>query len=228
MKLDLNVKLPDLPRSVALSVLVITASVVLFGISYFTLGEAHDEAIVTNGRLIAQVAKTQKDIGTAQDDFQYVTENQERFEALLQSDRLVPHVRRAAVRQMQTLALQRRLSALNYDFAVVGEKSAAAVGSQAPNQTAPDGKSSSYRINVESVELKVGAPLDGQIYGFIQDLGKSFPGAAIVQSVELHRAPKVTQEMLTQVSRGEDSHLVNGEIRFLWRTAQANDSEKKP
>jgi hypothetical protein len=237
MKLpDLGLKLPDLPRPVAIASAAMVVSVFLFGVLYFTLGAGRDQAVEVNGRLTADLAQSQKNTKQVSEDFKYVSENQQKFEDLLQSERLVPHIRRAAVRQMQTLALRHGLNprVFSYDFATAVDKAAVAAAAQAPAKpgapaaAAALGAGPTYRINVESVTLKIGAPLDGQIYGFVRDLGTDFPGAAVVQSIDLQRPAKISSDVLNQLSRGEDSGVVTGEIKFLWRTAQANEPEKKP
>ncbi|MHB1207027.1 MAG: hypothetical protein ACYCZX_15765 [Rhodospirillaceae bacterium] len=220
MKLpQFSMKLPDLPRPVAISVGIMIVSAAAFGVLLPTLGLSRDEAIAESADMQTQIAGLTKDFGTAKQDRQFVLENQSRYEVLLQSDRLVPHTRRDAVQHMQQLARARGLTTLNYDFIAAGEKSVAATTSQA--------KTSAYRVNVENITLRLGAPLDGAIYGFIADIANSFPGAAIVASIDMERAPKVTPEMLAMVSRGQDSGLVKGEVKLLWRTAQINDAEKK-
>ncbi len=226
MKLPtLAVKLPDLPKPVAVAAAVIAASLVLFGILLPVLGGAADDAVIANGRLTNDIAQATKDLKEASDDYRYVTDNLAKFEALLQSDRLVPHTRRAAVRQMTTLAVQHGLTTLNYDFVMAGDKSLAAVTSQVQAKST-NSQEIAYRVNVESVDLKLGAPLDGLIYSFLVDLSRDFPGAAVIQSITLERAPKVTDEILQLLAQGQDAGLVKGDVKILWRTAQAIEPAK--
>src|SRR5690242_14604256 len=116
MKLpSLSLKLPDLPKHVAIATSIIVACLVLVGVLVPTLGAATDDAIADNARLTNQISQAKKDLTTVADDFKFVSDNKEKFEALLQGDRLIPHTGRTAVRQLQALALQDGLTGLNYE-----------------------------------------------------------------------------------------------------------------
>ena len=220
MKLpDLPIKLPDLPKKVAISAVIIVASAVLSGVLLPTLGANRDRAIADNGKLQTQIAQLGKNIEQVRADYKYVTENREKFEALLQSERLIPHTRRDAAQRLQALALKDGVTSLTWDMATAGDRSLAAVASQA--------KTDAYRVSVESIALHIGAPLDGPVYRFLVDLNNDFPGAAVVASVDLGRTEKLTNEIIDRLGHGGDSGLVKGEVKMLWRTAQATDSEKK-
>lgn len=218
MKIDL--KLPDIPRKAGIGLSLLLVSGLLFGALFFTIGVSRDEAIVENARLEASITQTRRDTTQAIEDVNFVNENQQRFEALIQGERLVPHTRRDAARRMQAAALARGLTLLAYDFNTAAANSAVAVTSQA--------QGTNYRVNVEGITIKLGSPLDGQIYKFLLDLKSEFPGAVVLQSLELQRAVAVTSVMLDQISRGADAGLVQGEAKLIWRTAQSNDPAKKP
>lgn len=218
MKIDL--KLPDVPRKVATALGLLVGSGVLFGALFFTIGVQRDDAIAENSRLQTTIAQTRRDTTQAVEDVKFVNENLQRFEALIQGERLVPHTRRDAGRRIQAAAVARGLTVLSYDFNAAPANSAVAVTSQA--------QGTNYRVNLEGISMKLGSPLDGQIYKFLLDLRSEFPGAAILQSLELQRAPAVTSVMLDQISRGADAGLVQGEAKLIWRTAQSNDPAKKP
>jgi hypothetical protein len=218
MKLP-EVKLPELPRRVAIALGIIIGSGALYGALLFTLGTAVIDATIANGRLKAEIADARQKSSTAQSDFDMVAANKEKFEQLMQSEKLIPHTRRDAARQLQAVALQHGISSLNYDFAVVADKAPAAVASQA--------KSDAYRVDVEGISLKIGSPLDGQIYNYVLDIQKDFPGTVILQSMDLSRAPQVTTSMLDRVSQAQDAGLVIGDVRLLWRTAQSKQDDKK-
>ena len=218
MKIDL--KLPDIPRKAGIGLSLLLVSGLLFGALFFTIGVSRDEAIVENARLEASIAQTRRDTAQVVEDVNFVNENQQRFEALIQGERLVPHTRRDAARRMQAAALARGLTLLAYDFNTAPANSAAAVTSQA--------QGTNYRVNVEGITMKLGSPLDGQIYKFLLDLKSEFPGAVVLQSLELQRAVAITSVMLDQISRGADAGLVQGEAKLIWRTAQSNDPAKKP
>jgi len=173
--------LADLPRITALALVVIAGSLILFGILYPVLGGAEDGAQADNERLTREIRQAEKNLSQAKADYQFVVDNKDLYDNLIQGDRLIPHTRREAVRQLQTLAQQRGLSNLGASFAAAGDQSLKTVTSQPT--------SGQYRVSVENIELKVGAPLDTQIFEFVLDLAESFPGAAVVQYVEMQRAP---------------------------------------
>ncbi len=210
----------DLPRKTAISLVVILCSTVLFGLLYPTLGGIQESAHAENDKLKRDIDQTRRNAQQSKVDKEFVLENKDKYEALLAGDRLVPHARRAAVRQLTELAQARGLSTLQYSFAAAGDQSATKVRSQPA--------SGDYRVSVEEVDLKIGAPLDTQLLEFVYDLGDNFPGAAVVQSIQLDRVPKITDDMLDKVSGGgQDAGLVTGEVKFTWRTAQANEDDKK-
>ncbi|TAK99535.1 MAG: hypothetical protein EPO08_16030 [Rhodospirillaceae bacterium] len=209
----------ELPRVTARALAVIVGSLILFGILYPLLGGAQDSAQANNQRLVGEIAQTEKNLSQVKTDHQFVLDNKDLYDSLLQGDRLIPHTRRAAIRQLQALALQRGLSTLGYSFAAAGDQSLKSVTSQPT--------SGQYRVSVENIELKVGAPLDTQIFEFVLDLAESFPGAAVVQYVEMQRAATIAEAMLDHVSQGQDSGIVSGDIKVTWRTAQANEPDKK-
>ncbi len=210
--------LVDIPRTVLISSAAIVVSIVLYGILSLTLSTARDSAIVEHSSLTQQISNAEISLTQSFEDQRYVLENQARFEELMQSDRLVPHTRRAAIEELSRLANERGLTNLNYTFESAGEASPVAASSQPA--------SGAYKVSLEQLEMNVGAPFDGPIYGFIHDLTNSFPGSAVVQSLTLARARQVTDLALRDVSEGRNSRLVEGTIQVSWRTAQAENAEE--
>ena len=219
--IDLGMKflVDRMPRRAAISVLILAGVLILFAILLPTLGGADDEANEHNASLKDEIAQITKNANQSREDRQFILDNQQKYDDLVHGDRLVPHTRRVAMAQMQKLALQRGLTALSYNFTSEGDRS--------PTAGAGKPLSGGYKVQVDKVELKVGAPLDNQIYDFVQDLNQSFPGAAVVEQVTMDRAPQLTTDALNQVSRGQDSGLVKGQVVFTWRTAQALDDKSK-
>ena len=207
-------KWPDLPKKVAISGAVLGGSLVLFLVLYLTLGSARDGAVIENEQLKAEVARLRTALNQSQADYEFVVNGKERYEALIAGTKLVPHARRAAVRQLQSLASTFGLSTLNYNFK--------ASNTLAPNVVANQPASTAFRVNVEDVELTVGAPIDGNIYKFVDGLALDFPGSIVVQEISLDRASQVTTESLNAVAAGRESGLVKGKIGVSWRTAQRN------
>jgi hypothetical protein len=159
----------------------------------------------------------QSNLAQAKTDYEFVLANQQRFEALMAGDKLIPHTRRTAVRRMQALAQESGLSALNFNFQ--------AAGALAPDAVAQQPKSNLYRVYVENIELSIGAPLDQAVYNFIAGAFDNFPGSMVITEIEMQRAPIINADVLNKVSRGEDSGIVAGKIKYSWRTAQQNEQQ---
>ncbi len=214
-----DIKIPDLPKPVKLSLAVIGGSLVLFIILFLTLGSGLETAEVDARRLQAELQTLQKNVTQSKTDIEFIKNNKDRFDALLSSDKLIPHTRRTAIRQMQALALEFGLSNLQYNFQ--------AAAAAAPESVTSQPKSDSYRVSVESIDLSVGSPIDASIYSFIAAVHDDFPGSMVLTEMEMERAPTISPEALNNVSRGADSGLVKGKLKYLWRTAQQNKQEKK-
>jgi hypothetical protein len=211
--------LANIPRSVVIAISAIVGSAITFALLFFTLGQALTEAIDREAQLTGQIGRAIKDVASASTDNKYVVDHVERYEALLKSDRLVPHTRRTAVAALQKLAQERGITSLNYSFVAAPTTSAAAASMQ--------NAAGAYKLSVEDVDIGVGAPFDRPIYEFISDITDEFPGAAIVQTVEMRRAPIITDTMLESLSRGEDAKIVEADIKVSWRTAQAETEKPK-
>lgn len=209
--------LKNIPRPVAISMAVIAGALGLFLIVFIFLGGTQDREIDENARLKAELDQVTKSLNLSQGDYRFLSQNAAKYESILQTDRLVPHTRLNAVRQLDVIGRQRGLTSLNYSFASAPAQSAEAVKSQPTT--------GGYRVSVENIVLQVGAPLDTQIYGVMLDLAESFPGSAVIQSFSLHRTPSLSTADLEQLSHGLGQSLVSGEIRVVWRTAQANEPE---
>jgi hypothetical protein len=208
-----------MPRKTALASIVMTFTLIIFAGLFFTLGTSHDDAFDRNVALKKDLGQTTSTVKKLKDDRKFILDNQEKYEELLHGDRLVPHTRRVAVTQLTNLALQRGLTTVNFNFTAAGERAASAAASQPVT--------GGYKVKVEKIELKVGSALDTQLYDFIQDLGESFPGSAVVEQFTLERAPEITTEALNQVSRGHESGLVHGDVQLTWRIAEAEEQDKK-
>lgn len=205
--------IPDLPRNVTIALATIVTSALLFALLFWTLGAARDEAIAGNARLTSEIQQARNAANQAAQDRDYVLANQAKYEALLKGNSLIPHTRRAAVVELQRVARERGLTMLNYSFQAAAPEALKSVQSQSTT--------AGYRLSVEVISLKVGAPVDGAVYGVMADITDAFPGSAVIERVVLSRPPEITDEALQAVSEGKDSKLVSGEIFVSWRTAQA-------
>jgi hypothetical protein len=221
-KLDLKF-LSDLPRHTALGLVGLCAALVVFAVAFPWLGGAQRDAKESQQRLNSELNAQRGALQQSETDRKYILENRDLYDSLLKGDQLVPHARRAAVRQLQTLGANRGLTSLSYSFMASGDQTLAGAQSQ------PTSKD--YKVSVETVDLKVEAPLDVMVFEFMADLAEDFPGAAVLQEFQIARVATVTEEALQSVSSGTAAGLVSGEIKFIWRTAQATEqktAEAKP
>jgi len=208
----------NFPRAVLISLAVGIAAIAIIAITVPVLGGARDEAYAQNGRLNGDIARVRKGTTDTQADIDYVQQNGAQYEALLQSDRLVPHTRRAAIVELENSARNNGLTAMTY---TIGAAAASTSAQAVQSQSAAGG----YRVSVENITLMVGAPTDGSIYNFIADIMNTFPGSAVVQSMSISRASFISAAALEALSRGEDPKLVEADIIVSWRTAQAEEKK---
>lgn len=208
-----------MPRKAAIASITMGVTLVTFGLLFLFLGGAHSDALEKNQSLKKNLTQTSTTAKQAKDDRQFVLDNKEKYEELLRGDRLVPHTPTVAQDHLSMLVRKRGLTSASIAISAVGEGAAAKVASQPV--------SGGYKVQVQKLELKVGAPLDTQIFEFLLDLGESFPGSAVVEQFKLERATDITTDALNQVSRGTEAGLVKGEVTVIWRTAQAEDKDKK-
>lgn len=214
-----DLSLPDLPKKVALSLAVIGASIAIFILLALTLGAANTQTETDVIRLKNDVVSTQKNLRQSKEDYEFIIANKDKYETLLSGDKLIPHTRRTAIRQMQALALEFGLSSLTYTFD--------AVGAQTPQVVSNQPQSGLYNVSVEKIELMLGAPLDRSMYAFMAAIHDDFPGSMVLSELELERAPAVAPEALNKISLGSDSGLVKGKAVYSWRTAQQNKEDEK-
>jgi len=203
------------PRPVLISLAVIAGVLVLFAVLFPVLGGARDQAFAGNARLTNEINSTRSAIGQTQVDKDYVETNRAAFEELLKGDKLVPHTRRAAIVRLEEAARTYGLTTFSYSIG--------AIAANSPKGAAGQPTSDDYHVSIENIQLKVGAPIDGNIYRFLVDITDSFPGSAVLELFSLRRPEFISAEALNAVSLGRDAKLVEGDIVLSWRTAQAKD-----
>ena len=208
-------KLSEVPIPVLVASGIIALFLVIFLISFPFMSSSRDDSLAANSRLTNELRSTNSSIERAKDDYLFVVENERRFEEAMASDEIIPHTRRAAARQMQSVAIDNGLTSLNYNFAASGAQAQGRGSSAATSSDA-------YTLHVEEIRLDVGAPLDRPIYAFIEELLRTIPGTAVVRELELSRAENITTDMLNRVAQGQQSGLVVGTVGLSWRTAQVN------
>jgi hypothetical protein len=217
---DLRRVLAGIPRPALLGISVIIVTGTLFVLSFFLLGGARDNALAEGRRLQGQIDGTIKAISQSKQDQEYVEKHSARYDELMKSDKLVPHTRRAALAALSDAAAPHGLQdSLSYTF------SAASASSLESAQSQPT--SGAYRVSVETVSLKIAAPMDGAIYRFLDDINHAFPGAVALESLILTRVPEVNEGALAQVASGS-ARLVTGDVVLSWRIAQKEESKEKP
>lgn len=212
-------KLKLIPKPVLISAAVAVVSLVGLVLSIIFVGGALSDGEALNIRLKNEQGEIGKKLGTSSTDYKFSVDNREKFEAILASEKLVPHTRANAAQQFEALARARGIESLNYGFAAAAEQSLSAVKSQPTT--------GGYKVSVENVDLKVGASLDSPVYGFLMDLSDDFPGAVVIQSFTMKREPTITDTAIDRLSHGLSSGLVTAEVKLLWRTAQAVEEPKK-
>jgi hypothetical protein len=205
--------LTSLPRPVLISAATLAGVLAVFAILLPVLGGARDGAFAEHNRLNGEIARVNTAISQAKSDIEFVAANKEKFEALLESDRLIPHTRRAATMELESTARLNGVTSLSYNIAAAAAPTSAKAVSSQPT-------SGAYRVSVEDIAMKVAAPLDGSIYRFMTDLTDQFPGSAVVQSFSLSRGAKSGFGDLSS----QDS--VAGDIEVSWRTAQAEEKKE--
>ena len=156
----------DIPRTVLMSLGILAGSLVIYILLVSTLGSALDSAISQHDSLNRQISNARGSLSQSEEDQRFILDNQEYFEELMNSDRLIPHTRRAAITELQRAATDNGLSNLTYSFQAVGDASAESVGVQPAT--------GAYKVSLEQLEMRVGAPFDGPIYKFLNDLTESF------------------------------------------------------
>lgn len=204
-----------LPRKVLISIATLIGAALAFALALPLLGGARDDAFARNGQLTADIANTNTAIAQAKSDIDFVKANQPKFEALVQSDRLVPHTRRAATTELEEIARANGFTTLNYSIS-------AAASSTSPKAISTQPQSSAYRISVEDIKVRVGAQLDGPVYKFIAAITDAFPGSAVIQGFTLARVDRAKGGTAMRDKNGR-LELVGGDIDISWRTAQAQE-----
>lgn len=214
---DIRRIIENIPRAAFRGIIVLLVTGVLFALSVVFLGGARDDALAAGRQLNNDITTITKSISQVRQDIEYVEQNKDRYEALMKSDKLIPHTRRAGVAALRDAALPHGLeNSLTFTF------SAASAGSLESAVSQPT--SGAYRVNVEAVQLKVEAPFDGSIYRFLDDVTTNFPGSVALESLKLSRRADVNESALMAISQGR-GNLVTGEILLSWRTAQKEEEK---
>lgn len=211
---DLRRIIDSMPRPAFLGIVTLAATGVLFAVSVLLLGGARDDALAAGTLMQNEITTITTSITRSRQDQEYVNANVARYEELLKSDKLIPHTRRAALTALRDAAAPHGLEdSLSFTFTSASGTTAA--------QSQPT--SGDYRVSVESIVLKIAAPLDGAVFRMLDDVNRTFPGSVVLESMTLSREPSVNETQLAAISAGQSS-LVSGEVILSWRTAQKEEN----
>jgi len=210
-------RLLALPRSVLIATGVLAVMLVGLLLTYFFLASHVAELKAENESLQRQLSSARSSIETFATDREFVLTRSADYERILDSDLLIPHTRRTALRTIQEYALAVGLTELDYEFDAVQQSNADAAARQV--------RDSKFRVNVENVSMSLGAPLDRPVYIFIDELIQDIPGTAVLKTFSIRRPDTITTQMLNNVAQGLNSGIISSEVEFEWRTAQPTREE---
>ncbi|NCC22975.1 MAG: hypothetical protein EOM26_11035 [Alphaproteobacteria bacterium] len=192
-------------RIVVLLVLAAIAGLVAAGV-YLYLEPQNVAAEREMRSLKSQVAAKRNDIEKVRAELDKLTEQKDTFEELRkvgffsQQDRLVAKDRIEEIQELSSvLAVRYRIR-------------------PAEIETNPLIRKAKHVVLASPFEITVDALDDSDIYRFIYLLQTSFPGHASFDSVNLKRGAQVDDASLRQILTDRPVALVNGNLKFTWRT----------
>lgn len=196
--------LRDLPRGprTALGVLAVTAllAVVTLPVLMLLVSDAEDEAMM----LRSQVQAVRGQITQARADYAFVQDNQGRYVSALERGLYRAQDRLEAKEALDGLFATDYLTGLTYEFA------AASTGR-------PPG--AQHDVVSTPLRLELGAMLDRDVYAFLRDMEKTFPGYPVLKGLTVKPGDALTQDALTRITRGEAVPLVRATVTYDWRSA---------
>ncbi|GAA0602850.1 hypothetical protein [Caenispirillum bisanense] len=215
---ELKARWMRLARPTRLSLIALAAAavggVVLVGGGQYALSELE----MVEQRLRGQLGGVQAETAQLRDDIAFVTDNTERYEAFLARGMFADRNRLAARRAVEMLVRNNRLQA---DIAVRPE------GRRVP---ADPVLAENFRIIDTPIDVRAGAILDSDLAAFMRDMPTALPGFLVLQRARLERVPAVTAEHLRDLRNGLPVELVQGQLIYGWRSAEAvrGQSEETP
>ena len=208
-------KLPKLPRSVQVALSILVVALIGFILTQLFLVSRVEALRAENQSLNSQLRQIRADSQRLRTDSEFVQTELERYERVLSSDLLIPHTRRSVLRVIEEYALSSGLTQLDYEFTSVDTTRSDSISRQVAE--------SEYRVNVETINLTAGALLDRPLFLFVEEVLSDLPGSAILQSLEVSREETLSTDLLNRIAADPTTDVVNANIVFQWRTAQAKE-----
>lgn len=202
-------ELRDLPRTTLIALGVVAANLlILAGLMPMALEQA-DALEADLSRLRADVRQTRMATEKARDDIAFVEANTDRYLDALDRGLFEPQDRLKATAKLDDLYIRDYLAGLTYEF------SSQSLDTQGDTT-----------IVTTPLRLTVDTLLDRDIYAFMQDLERSFPGVLVLK--ELHVVPRqeVTDQVLAQIRAGTPVPLFSGELLYDWRVARGGEGQR--
>ena len=212
IKLDIR----SLPRAVVISVAVLVLNIAgAVGLSML-MDDMTDDLQTRDTRARDAISAAQRNLRTIGDDVKLVQEAKPRYEALAAHGVVGVQDRLLARHNLEHLRETSQLSGIEYTFepAIASKPLADAV--------------KDYDILRTNVQIGLRGALDQDVFDFIRGLGEAFPGAAVVEKLEIKRVAEPTPAILAGIARGEPGRLIDGTLKVAWRVAVPPGGSGKP
>lgn len=193
-----------MPRRGRWAIVIIVVELLIAAVGAPFAMMALDDARAELAALRSQVVRTRSQAVAARRDHEYVTANQDQYEAVLASGMMQPQDRLAAKGALERIALGRNLGTLLFEFA--------------PETVTPNGRA--LEVVSTPLTLRAGAIFDRDIVRMMKDVGEALPGTVIVNGLSLNRTGTITPDVLAEITSGISVDLVTAEVKMEWRTAR--------
>ncbi len=136
-------------------------------------------------------------------------QDRNKFDLLAGRGFIGPQNRLDAARILESLRVQHRISSLEYQIEPV---KTVTILRQSGN--------SSETLNVSEISLNMRGFLDSDLRNFIAALKRGLPGFVTITEVEMEKISAPDAALLSQISLGGGSELVEGSLKILWQAMQ--------
>lgn len=154
----------------------------------------------------AEASVVQSDIGRMEIEMEQFAGQQVRFEQYKEDGFFIGQNRR----QVQDL------------FKLIQEKSGVSVATVAVNPAVveknDEAKKADHGILRSTIQIKLEALDDVNIYHYLYLIEKFFPGHVTIERVEFEREAEINGTVLRAISGGKNFPLVNASLELVWRT----------
>ena len=198
---------------------LIAANVILFGMWFFWLMPAQEEAQSNLAVIDSQLTELRMSIDTVKDDTKFLQSNQSGFETLRTSGFLAPQDRFHISKQLEDMRKNFRVIGFSYsigDTEVVANAEAQAAQFQLVGSD----------IKFDTMKLYT----DMDLFAFINAMGQYLPGHARVQNLELRRAMPVSASELLNIMNKQPKGFfeANLTIKLMTMVGQEQKGNKVP